>query len=340
MNHRSHAWFIVLPPDGAAREAGLETAASFESILGPDGCKIFDSKKYLDFFSGKLRNPDENLVVDLVNHALAVQCLDFRAANMLVCALSPVTLFTLNLLRAHYVATHHWFYEDFRKTAYWKFVLTGYDRFFAIQKGPLAEFCSKYGSTYYFLPTAAARSCCLPYGGPVMPDRARDVAFIGIPTAYRIEILEHLASAGLSLSIAGLGWDRYTGPLSPMIENGVWTDASQAAGLLKNAKVGINLSADAPDADRENTHISPRVFDVLASGCTLITENVPLAHQTLKGLHYHTFTNKITAAQVTQAILSDFERETALCLTNRAIVCQDHTFINRAKTIIQTAGDR
>jgi hypothetical protein len=340
MSGPSHSWFIVVPPEGAAREAGLETADSCESLIGRDCCKIFDCRKYLDFFSGKLKSPDENLVVDLVNHALAVQCLDFGATDMLVCALSPVTLFTLNLLRAHRVATSHWFYEDFRRTPYWKFVLAGYDRFFAIQKGPLPGLCAQSGCAYHFLPTAAARSCCIPYGGQGSPQRTKDIAFIGIPSAYRIEMLEFLADAGLSLSIAGLGWDSYAGPLVPMIDNDVWTDTNRAIGLLNDAKTGLNLSIVSPDVDRANTHISPRAFDVLASGCALVTENVPLAHETLKGLHYHTFTNKVTAAQAARAIVSDFDREKALSLSNKSTICQEHTYANRVRTILQSAGGR
>jgi hypothetical protein len=251
-----------------------------------------------------------------------------------VCALSPVTLFTLNLLRAQGVRTSHWFYEDYRKAPYWKFVLSGYDHFFAIQKGPIPEFCKQNGSAYSFLPTAAATLCCSLQGSPDNCTRNKDVSFIGIPSAYRIETLEYLAQQGISCVIAGLGWDRYNGPLKDSIINSVWTDGNQVDVILKNAKIGINLSVSSPDADRLNTHFSPRVFDVLASGCILLTEDVPLIKDTLQNLRYHTFVNKEEAAKQVANILADYSREKEFLGSNRSIVCREHTYENRVKEII------
>jgi hypothetical protein len=340
MSGRPSAWFIVIPPEGAARVAGFETAAGFEALLGKDSCKIFDSKKYLDFFTGQLKHPDENLVVDLFNHALAVQCLDYSAGKCLVCALSPVTLFTLNLLRAQGVTTSHWFYEDFRIAKYWSFMLPGYDYFFAIQKGPIPEACRQSGSAYFFLPTAAGSHCCTPYVSAGPPDRLHDIVFIGIPSAYRIETLEYLAQQGFSLCIAGLGWDRYSGPLKGSIVNAVWTDGKQAGDLLNNSKIGINLSVVPPAADRQNTHVSPRVFDVLASGCVLVTEDVPLAKDTLQNLHYHTFTDNEEAGRRISGILADMNREKTYFDSNRAIVCRDHLYGNRVREIVRVTGKK
>lgn len=342
MTVRPSAWFIAVPPDGAARETGFETAAAFESVLGRDSCKVFDSRKYLEFFHRQLKIPEETLVVDLFNQALAVQCLDFGAGyarNCLVCALCPVTLFTLNLFRSHGVKTCHWFYEDYRKALYWKYMLAGYDHFFAIQKGPIPEACRQAGSAYSYLPTAtAAGNCCAP-DAPLTAtkdsgDRQNDIAFIGIPSLYRIEVLEYLAGLGFSLQIAGFGWDRYNGPLKASVVNNFWTGPSQALGLLKKSKVGINLSITPPDADRQNTHVSPRVFDVLASGCVLVTEDVPLTAETLKNLHYHTFTDKQDAGRRISEILSGMDREKAFFESNRGAICREHSYENRVREIL------
>jgi spore maturation protein CgeB len=333
------AWFVVVPPEGAAREAGLETARAFTALLGIDSCKVFDSRKYLDFFIGQLKRPEETLVIDLFNHALAVQCLDFGAGNCLVCALSPVTLFTLNLLRSHGVKTTHWFYEDFRVARYWKTVIEGYDTFFAIQKGPLPDACRHAGCAYSFLPTAAGSACNASDPARAPADRPRDVAFIGIPSPYRVETLEHLAALGLSLCVAGLGWDRYDGPLRGSIVNNAWTDAKQAGDLLRTSKIGINLSVQQPGSDRPNTHVSPRVYDVLASGCVLVTEDVPLAHDALKNLHFHTFSDKQEAGRCIAGILAGMDKEEPFLESNRAVVCRDHTYEKRVREIIQLTGE-
>jgi glycosyltransferase involved in cell wall biosynthesis len=245
-----------------------------------------------------------------------------------------VTLFTLNLLRAQGVKTSHWFYEDFRLALYWKSVISGYDYFFAIQKGPLPEACAQAGSAYFFLPTAAGRRNCAECTAAEPTDRPYDVAFIGVPSPYRIKVLEHLAALGFSLCIAGFGWDRYSGPLKSSIVNAVWTDVKQAADLLRASKSGVNLSVFPPDADRQNTQISPRVFDLLASGCVLVTEDVPLAAETLKNLHYHVFMDKEEAGRRIIEILADGEREKKFFDPNRAAICREHTYANRAKEII------
>jgi hypothetical protein len=338
MSARPSAWFIVVPPEGAARESGFETARAFEDLLGKDSCKVFDCKKYLDFFNSQLKRPEETLVVDLLNHALAVQCLDFDAGNCLVCALGPVTLFTLSLLRAHGITTSHWFYEDFRRAQYWKYVLAGYDHFFAIQKGPLPDACRHAGSKYFFLPVAAGNRCCESFDAADPSARRNDVGFIGLPSAYRIETLEYLAQKGFAISIAGLGWDRYDGPLKGSIVNTVWTDGKEAFKLLHTSKIGINLSIASPDEDRENTHISPRVFDVLASGCVLLTEDVPLAGETLKNLHYLTFANKEDAARQISEIMVHLEKDKQFLDSNRTTVCRENLYANRVAEICRLTG--
>jgi Glycosyl transferases group 1 len=335
MKARSASWFIVVPPEGAARESGFETSRAFEDLLGKDSCRIFDSKKYLDFFNSQLKHPEETLVVDLFNHALAVQCLDFGAANCLVCALSPVTPFILNLLRAHGVATSHWFYEDYRRAQYWKYVLAGYDYFFAIQKGPLPEACRRAGSAYFFLPTAARSHCSAPTADADPPNRPTDIGFIGIPSPYRIEMLEFLAQKGFSLRVAGLGWDRYNGPLKDSIVNTLWTDGKKAEEILAASKIGINLSVLPPDSDRQNTHVGPRVFDVLAAGCVLITEDVPLAGDTLKNLHYLTFANKEDAARQSAEIMTHLDKDKPFLNSNRTTVCREHLYANRVMEILR-----
>jgi Glycosyl transferases group 1 len=338
MNARVSAarWFIVLSPEGAARSAGEETIKAFSLIVNPGNLKTFDCKVYLDAFKNMLKDPDEAMVVDLLNHALTVQCLAFKATHMLVLALSPVTLFTLNLLREQKVATIHWFYEDFRQAGYWKDVLAGYQYFFAIQKGPIIDECRKLGTRYAFLPTAASEI------GPDKPFTQsginKDAAFIGIPSVYRIRVLEFLAAHGVRLAIAGQGWDRYQGPLMPFIVNGGWIDGKQSAAVLQSAAIGINLSINDPQLDRSNTHISPRIFDVLLSGRVLITEEAPLVHEVLPDCTFHCFSNETEALDCIRMILARPEMEKENRAKNRQVVEQGHLYVNRVRRMVEITG--
>jgi hypothetical protein len=329
-------WFIVLSPEGAARSTGQETIKAFSQSVNHDTVKIFDSKVYLDAFKNMLKDPDEAMVVDLLNHALIVQCLAFKATHILVLALSPVTLFTLNLLREQKVATLHWFYEDFRRVAYWKDVLAGYQYFFAIQKGPIFDECGRRNTRYVFLPTAAHET---------RPDRqftqseiSKDAAFIGVPSAYRVRVLEFLAAQGVRVAVAGQGWDRYQGPLVPYVVNGGWIDGKQSTAILQSALIGINLSFNDPEFDRNNTPISPRAFDVLLSGRVLITEEVPLVHEVIHDCSFHCFSNETEALDSIRTILNDPQKENETIAKNRQVIKARHLYVNRVQRILEITG--
>jgi len=329
-------WLIAVPPEGAARTIGLEVASAFSSVVSGDNCKIFDSKTYFLAYSSMLKSPDETMVVDLLNQTLVVQCLEFRATNLLVLALSPVTLFTLNLLKSNNIQTIHWFYEDFRRASYWKDVIAGYCRFYAIQKGPIADECSRLGVQFAFLPTAASWA----YGANFNKNghAEKDAAFVGLPSSYRVRILEHLASKGISLSIAGQGWDRYRGSLSPYIVRNSWTDARESAAILGNARIGLNLSMSDPQSDRKNTHISPRVFDVMLCGKVLVTEDVPLIHEVLPDCAYYCFSDEFEAARIIKEILFHPEKQLENIEKNRKAVEAGHLYAHRVKKILENMG--
>ncbi len=335
---RPSKWFVIIPPDGAARSVGEEVHRAFTRCIGGESVKAFDCKTYLQAFSGMLKKNDETMVVDLLNHALIVQCLDFKATNLLVLALSPVTLFTLNLLRAQRVTTAHWFYEDFRRALYWKEVLAGYDYFFAIQKGPIEDECIRNGSRYLFLPTAAHPHAIFEQTGTGSRPPGGDVAFVGIPSPYRVRVLEALVSRGISVAVAGVGWNQYQGPLCGSIVKGDWIDAPAAAAIVSDGKIGLNLSVVDPEEDRRNTPISPRVFDILQSGRVLVTESVPLLPVVLPDFSYRTFANQEECCAVIEDVLSHQQRETACLEKNRDLVRTRHRYENRVVEIISRIG--
>ncbi len=326
-------WFITLPPEGAARQAGQETISAFETVLGKKRCASFDCGAYLSAFRGMLKTADETMAVDLLNQSMLVQCLAFEATHLLVLALSPVTLFTLNILKKQNIRTVHWFYEDFRRAAYWKDVLDGYNFFLAVQRGPVETECQRRNVGFSYVPTAAGKACAgIPSG--TGGSRAVDVAFVGIPSSYRAEVLRALHDAGISLAVAGSGWNAYKGPLMSSIVRAEWTSETQARDILTSAKIGINLSTHSPSDDAQ---VSPRVFDVLAAGCILATEDTPLTRETLAGLHYLSFSGAQDAAQKIKAALANLGHEQAHCQENARIVCCDHRYLNRVKEIIAKA---
>lgn len=326
-------WFVVIPPIGAARTVALHTLSALQQSVGTQQCKSIDSNTYLAAFTQLLKNPDETMAVDLFNQSLAISCLDFQATHCLVFALSPVTLFTLQLLQKQKIITVHWFYEDYRKATYWNSVIVGYDHFFAIQRGPIESLCQQIGTAFHFLPTA----CSLEPAAPPSSERIFDIAFIGIPSSYRAAALETLLAQGHTIAIAGSGWDGYRGSLEPSIVNATWTNEVQSAQILAQAKIGINLSVDAPTAVND-VHISPRVYDILVTGCILLTENVPLLADSLTECSYATFSTVDEAVDKAQTLLAGYREKSAERESNAQAVVKNHGYGNRVAALLGAIG--
>jgi hypothetical protein len=325
-------WMLTLPPEGAARTVGEKTWDALCERLPAPRRKLFDTKLYLDSFDKLLKNPTDQMTVDLANQSLVVQCLDFEATHLLVLALSPVTFFTAQLLRRRGLKTIHWFYEDFRQAKYWREVVGAYDHFLAIQRGPVETFCAEKGAKFHYLPTAATLSPARPVRS--WKERPGDAAFIGFPSSYRVSVLEAVLTSGIPLKIAGQGWERYRGPLQACMVDRGWVGGEESFRLLESCKIGLHIPTENPAEDRDSCHVSPRVFDVLAAGCRLLYEEAPLLRETLSGLGAREFRGPAGAVTaVRAALLEGLTPQEAE--ENRARVMKEHTFAKRVEEILE-----
>jgi len=321
-------WFIVIPPSGAAREVILQALRAFNSIPFIE-TKQFDCLHYLNAFTGLIKEPEHNLVTDLLNQSLVISCIDFDATHCLTGALSPVTAFSLKLLRKKGIKTIHWFYEDYLRALYWKNIISQYDYFCAIQNGPFPDICSQNSTVYHFLPTAHGGSdFCI-----IDAERPYDVAFVGIPSAYRISVLEALYKKGFKLAVGGTGWNNYSGPLSGSIVQNTTINHDQFMKLLQKSKIGINLSIENPE-NRIDVHISPRVYDILAAGCILVSENVPLLFDFLPNCHFHVFSNIEHLSNLMSSLIENHREEYKYSESNRKTIFKEHLYANRIKELI------
>jgi spore maturation protein CgeB len=321
-------WMIVLPPEGAAREVGFNTVEAFTQVIDDGSTKVFDTKTYLDAFDSLLKEPDDTLSVDLLNQSLVINCLDAQVTHCLVLALSPITLFSLQLLRRQGIKTVHWFYEDYRIATYWKDILSGYDHFFAVQKGVVEEECARRGVSYSFLQTA---------GTPHVYSKTRhnveyDCAFVGIPSAYRVALLEGLFNNGISLCIAGAGWDTYRGILEPVIYKGQWSTFEEALSIYNKARVALNISNQDPSSDRISPQISPRVFDVFATNATLIVEKLSLNEKVMKGFSYKEFE---TIKELVGLVRDSKQHPPEIVQLHQKMLHSQHQYRHRVESLLE-----
>jgi Glycosyl transferases group 1 len=330
MTNAARRWIVVIPPEGAARTVAINAFNALSIEAGSDNVKNFDCHTYLGAFKKLLNTPDENMAVDLMNQSLLTAVLDFGAHIVLTGALSPVTLFILNILKKQNITTIHWFYEDYRRAGYWKDIISGYTHFCAIQKGVLQKICLQNNSRYLFLNTALSFD---PHPDPAIA-RKYDICFIGIPSSYRIQNLEKIVAAGFSCVIAGSGWDMYDGPLNSCIVNRTWTDSMQAETILSAASIGINLSVEEPFC-RDDVHISPRVYDILACKTVLLTEDVPLIKDALRDCTYFTFSSTGDCIGKIRHILDNIQLLQESLSKNFDSVITRHTYRNRIQELIE-----
>jgi hypothetical protein len=294
-------WLLVIPPEGAARQAALDLhAAALQSPEAPN-LKTFDTKAYLEGFAKLLRQPDDDMRVDLMNQGLVVSALDHAATHVLVTALAPVTAFTANLLRRQGLKLFHWFIEDSRQAHYWRQVLPAYDSFFAIQTEAIESACANAGCRFAVLPTAVSPELAM---RPVKPwaERDLDFAFVGLPSPYRLAVLDALLAAGAKLALGGSGWGTVTGPLRSCVVNGEAMLPREAFALLERARFGVHMPYEDPAPDRANTHVSPRLYDLLALGCRVLCEDAPLLRQAMSGY-------AVTFAQGPQGMVKAWQAE-------------------------------
>jgi hypothetical protein len=88
----------------------------------------------------------------------------------------------------------------------------------------------------------------------------------------------------------------------------------------------------------EDVHISPRVYDILAAGCLLVSEDVPHLAESLPGAVYSTFTSATSACSAIQKLLDGYAGFGPAIIKNRSLILENHTYRNRIETLMKLAG--
>ncbi len=331
---------LLLPPVGGSRQATKHLLEACKNSPSLETIHEFDCHKYHSAFATLLKTPDEDMIVDLLNQSLVVQCLQHSITHLFVPALCPLTRFTLELLFKQGMTTIHWFIEDYRRATYLKDVLPGYSHCIAIQRGPIPQWCLQSNTHYCYLPTAASGESIKGYETNKAAQKSLDIAFVGLPSTYRITILERLCSQGFSLAIAGEGWNKYKGPLVKSIVNNSWIDTEESLAIMQSAKIVLNLSFNKPSPHNFDDQISPRVFDILAMGSVLISDSLPLLDESLKECLYYTFQNEEELDSLISRVLGEYHLLNDRLQNNHTHIKQSHTWEQRVEQILAFANNR
>lgn len=332
MNKQHRKWGVFIPPMGAARQV-MHNAVSALAELGEQFTPI-DTLSYENSFQQILKPEHADLSFDMYNQSWVCKAIEEEWTHVLVGALSPVNSWTLRILKKLNITRVIWFYEDYRKAAYWREQINDYDLFCAIQKGELEEAA---GDRYRYLPTGA-----LPSTARIHPaeSRAYDIAFIGIPSTYRIEILEQLVSAGVNVAIAGEGWEKAPQSLQNHVVHSGWIDEPESIQLYGNSRMGLNISQESPWDERGNSvsQISPRLYELAAYGTFPVTEDLPLGdhiYSDLELIRFRSVQELLTG--ITRLLNEGISYD--IYHTNRTAVLSKHLYTNRIKELISWVSE-
>ncbi len=325
MGQKLRKWGVVIPPTGAAREVMLSVVRTMDKM--GEVYSLIDSLAYQEAFEAMMAENSKDMALDFWNQYWVCKALQEEWTHTLVGALAPVTVQTIRLWKKIGVISVHWFYEDYRQIEYWKIQATEYDLFCAVQKEPLRELV---GTGFRFLPTATEGGSSLPFAD--FDHRKYDLMFIGIPSEYRIKILEMLSAHGVKIAIAGPYWNRVPTLYQYVVIDG-WVDQVTTEKLYSASRLGLNISQSDPELERSVHQVSPRIYDLAGYGTLPITEDLPLGDDLYKELKLIRFSDCDELLQKVREVL-DNGISSEIYLHNREAIQKGHLYKQRVEQII------
>ena len=162
---------------------------------------------------------------------------------------------------------------------------------------------------------------------PIETEKIYDVVLTGIVSPPRVEVLRQLA--GLNVAVFGPwdpGWKDY--PEFANLYKGCVATEEELNTIYNQSKICIDASSP-----QNLNSANFTVFNAMASGCVLVTNDKP-ALDLLFGGEAKPPVFSGDCREVVMAYLEDEEFAKAESLRQRKIILEGHTFVHRAKTVL------
>lgn len=237
-------------------------------------------------------------------------------------------------LRSAGIRTCYWFVEDYRLFTYWKTLAPHVDIFFTIQREPFWRELEQSGcSRYAYLPCAFDHMADAPRptGEPPIP-----ASFVGAPYPNRVHYFHGLHPG--TFQIFGEGWDRHDNPC--VIAGGRRIAEREAWTIYRRTLVNVNLHSS-PDRNGFGTgdFVNPRTFELAGLGAFQLADM-----RKLLTLHFDpatevpALTNWEDLEEAIGYFLAHEDERKAFSEKARERVLREHTYVHRAKTILEAIG--
>jgi spore maturation protein CgeB len=169
--------------------------------------------------------------------------------------------------------------------------------------------------------------------GAADPERASRVLFVGNTRSVERPVVLGAVDAGLPLTLVGAGWERY---LDPRLVTREHVPYAELPGWYRSADVVLNDHWD--DMARWGL-VSNRVFDALACGACVVSDEVPGLGALLDDAVV-TFRDRADVGPVVRALLADPDARAARAERGRRAVLAAHTWAHRAETLVRLVTEQ
>jgi glycosyltransferase involved in cell wall biosynthesis len=162
---------------------------------------------------------------------------------------------------------------------------------------------------------------------PPDPHHRHPVTVVAKSRDVRRRIVDDAIAAGLRPAIYGSRWEGLVDPslvVADHVDNELLPIVYSSAGVVLN---------DHWDTMRTWGFVSNRLFDVLACGTPVISDDLPEVRE-LFGDAVPTYRTSADLAELVTAALEDPEHARARAAQGRAIVLEQHTFDHRARELL------
>ncbi|MBW3658414.1 MAG: glycosyltransferase [Actinobacteria bacterium] len=162
---------------------------------------------------------------------------------------------------------------------------------------------------------------------PRDPRFAHDLVFVGNSRFVMRQAVRDALDAGLDLAIYGANWEKF---VDPSLVRSTHVPNDELAAVYSSATLVLN---DHWEGMRRHGFASNRLFDALAAGAVVVSDDVPGLDGLFDGA-VATFTGADELRDVVQRLLADEDDRQARSERGRSAVLAAHTFAHRARELV------
>lgn len=161
------------------------------------------------------------------------------------------------------------------------------------------------------------------------PEFSEEILFVGSTRGVFRKIIKDISQTSHSFSVYGPNWEKF---IDNKYHKGDFIDNENLNQAYSSCKILLN---DHWEDMLENDFPSNRLFDALACGAFIISDEIPSANTIFQG-NVITYTDHYDLDEKITYFLENEEERLLKAKKGQKLVLENHTFQNRVETILET----